>query len=71
MSASVFTKEDINLIKESWASLEASVRLRCESEEELKRILEMLQNAIAQVADLLSSATDTSSQIAQNIGQMA
>ena len=38
MSASVFTKEDINLIKESWASLEASVRLRCESEEELKSL---------------------------------
>ena len=36
MSASVFTKEDINLIKESWASLRESVRLRCEDESELE-----------------------------------
>jgi hypothetical protein len=42
-----------------------------ESEEELKKILETLQNAISQVVDILSSATDTSSLIAQNIGQMA
>ena len=42
-----------------------------ESEEELEQILQMLQNAVAQVAELLSSATNTSDEIAQNIGAMA
>lgn len=42
-----------------------------ESEEELNLILEAIQNAIGQLAELLSSATDTSAQIASNIGQMA
>ena len=42
-----------------------------ESEEELEAILQQLQNAVAQVAQLLSSATDTSDMIAQNIGAMA
>ena len=42
-----------------------------ESEEELQKILEMIQANIGQVADMLSSATDTSSEIARNIGAMA
>ena len=42
-----------------------------ECEEELEQILQQLQNAVAQVAELLSSATDTSDEIAHNIGAMA
>jgi len=42
-----------------------------ESEEELQQILAQLQNAVAQVAELLSSATDTSEEIAHNLGAMA
>ncbi|MBR1588118.1 MAG: type III secretion system translocon subunit SctE [Kiritimatiellae bacterium] len=42
-----------------------------ESEEELKQILLQLQAAVAQVAEMLSSATDTSNEIAQNLGAMA
>ena len=50
----------------------AALRQRLdESEEELEQILQQIQNAISQVADLLSSATDTSDEIAQNIGAMA
>lgn len=42
-----------------------------ESEEELRKILEMLQSNIGQIADMLSSATDTSLEIARNLGAMA
>ena len=42
-----------------------------ESEEELENILQMLQDAVSQVAQMLSSATDTSDEIALNIGAMA
>ena len=42
-----------------------------ESEEELKKILEAIQNGISQVAQLIESATSTSADIAKNIGQMA
>ena len=42
-----------------------------ECEEELEQILQQLQNAVAQVAEILSSATDTSDEIAKNIGAMA
>lgn len=42
-----------------------------ESEEELEQILQQIQNAISQVAAMISSATDTSDAIAQNIGAMA
>ena len=42
-----------------------------ESEEELQQILAQLQNAVAQIAELLSSATDTSNEIANNLGAMA
>ena len=42
-----------------------------ESQDELQQILEALQNCISQLADLLSSATDTSDEIANQIGQMA
>lgn len=42
-----------------------------ESEEELKKIIDAIQNAIAQVAQLIESSTDTSSAIANQIGQMA
>ena len=42
-----------------------------ESEEELQLIVEQLQSAITKIADLISSATDQSAEIANNIGQMA
>lgn len=42
-----------------------------ESEEELQAILEAIQNGIAQIAELIGSATNTSEEIARNIGQMA
>ena len=38
MSASVFTKEDLNLIKEAWADLKVVARERCENETELKTV---------------------------------
>jgi len=42
-----------------------------ESEEELNEILEAIQNALGQIAEILASATDTQSEIAGQIGQMA
>ena len=42
-----------------------------ECEEELNQILQQLQQSIGQVAEMLSSATDTSTQIANNLGAMA
>ena len=42
-----------------------------ESEEELQALLEALQNNIGQIAELLASETDTQSEIANQIGQMA
>lgn len=42
-----------------------------ECEEELEQILQQLQNNVAQVAEMLSSATDTSNEIASNMGAMA
>ena len=42
-----------------------------ECEEELEQILQQLQQAISQTAEMLSSATDTSTQIANNLGAMA
>ena len=42
-----------------------------ECEEELNQILEQLQQAISQVAEMLMSATDTSNEIANNLGAMA
>ena len=42
-----------------------------ECEEELEQILQQLQNVVGQVAQLLTSATDTSASIANNLGQMA
>lgn len=42
-----------------------------ESEEELNAIIEALQNAIGQIADLIASQTDTESEIAAKISQMA
>ena len=42
-----------------------------ESQEELQQIMEQIEAGIGKVADLISSATDTSTEIAQNIGQMA
>jgi hypothetical protein len=42
-----------------------------ESEEELQQLLQMIQQSIGQIAELITSATDTSSEIAQNIGAMA
>ena len=42
-----------------------------ECEEELEQILQQLQNVLGQVAQLLTSATNTSNEIANNLGQMA
>jgi len=42
-----------------------------ESQEELQQILDSIQTFIGQLADLLSSASDTGNEIAQQIGQMA
>ena len=42
-----------------------------ESEEELEALLQAIQNNIGQIAELLASETDTQSEIAQQIGQMA
>lgn len=42
-----------------------------ESEEELNAILEAIQNGLGQIADILASQTDTQTEIAGQIGQMA
>ena len=42
-----------------------------ESEEELNAIIEAIQNSIGQIAELLSSETDTQNEIANKISQMA
>jgi hypothetical protein len=42
-----------------------------ESQEELQKILEQIQSGIGELAQMIGSATDTSAEIAQNIGQMA
>ena len=42
-----------------------------ESEEELQILLEQIESGIGDIAQMVSSATDTSSEIAQNMGQMA
>lgn len=42
-----------------------------ESQEELQQLLQLVQNGIGIIADMISSATDTSNEISQNIGAMA
>ena len=42
-----------------------------ESQEELQIILQQIQAGIGKIAELITSATDTSDQIARNIGAMA
>ena len=42
-----------------------------ESEEELEALLQAIQNSISQIVELLASETDTQSEIASQIGQMA
>ena len=42
-----------------------------EAQEELEAILEMIQDLIGQIAQLLSSQTDTANEIAMQMGQMA
>ena len=42
-----------------------------ESQEELQKILEQIQAGIGELAQMIGSATDTSAEIAMNIGQMA
>ena len=42
-----------------------------ESQEELQKILEQIQSGIGELAQMIGSATDTSAEIALNIGQMA
>jgi len=58
-------------VKETEKILAALKQRLDESEEELEQILQQLQAAVAQVAELLSSATDTSEEIAHNLGAMA
>lgn len=42
-----------------------------ESQEELQQILQQIEAGIGKIAELITSATDTSTEIARNIGQMA
>ena len=42
-----------------------------ESQEELQMLLQQIEAGIGKIAELISSATDTSDMIAQNMGQMA
>ena len=42
-----------------------------EAEEELKKILELIQNFVGEIAQLLASQTDTANEIAAQMGQMA
>ena len=42
-----------------------------ESEEELQALLEMIESSLSNISTIVASATDTTSEIAQNIGQMA
>lgn len=42
-----------------------------EAEEELEKILQMIQDLVGQIAQLLSSQTDTTAEIAMQMGQMA
>lgn len=58
-------------VKETEKFIAALKQRLDESEEELQQIIQQLQNAVAQVAEMLSSATDTSDEIAKNLGAMA
>jgi len=42
-----------------------------ESEEELQALIQLIQSGLSDVAQIVGSATDTSSEIANNMGQMA
>ena len=42
-----------------------------ESDEELQRLLQMIESALGRVAELIGSSTDTSREIAEKIGEMA
>ena len=42
-----------------------------ESQEELEKILEQIQNIYSDIAAIINSAIDTESEIAQKMGQMA
>ena len=42
-----------------------------ESEEELQTLLQLVQTGLSDIAQMIGSATDTSSEIAHNMGQMA
>jgi len=58
-------------VKETEKILAALRQRLDECEEELEQIMQQLQAAVSQVAELLSSATDTSEAIANNLGAMA
>jgi hypothetical protein len=58
-------------VKETEKFIELIRRKLEESEEELQQILDAIQALMGQLADLLSSASDTGEEIAQQIGQMA
>jgi transloator len=42
-----------------------------DSEEELQNLLQLIQQSVGKIAELIASATDTSGEIAKNIGAMA
>jgi len=61
-------KADVTELEKIIAELQ---RRLDESEEELNQLLQAIQNGLGQIAALLASATDTQSEIANKIGQMA
>ena len=62
------SKADLSELEKIMAELQRRLE---ESEEELTAILEAIQNGLGQIAAILASATDTQTEIASQIGQMA
>ena len=65
---SELTKADLTELEKIMAELQ---RRLDESEEELNAILQAIQNALGQIAEILASATDTQLEIASQMGNMA
>ena len=65
---SEMSKAELSELEKIMAELQ---RRLDESEEELNAILEAIQNGLGQIAAILASATDTQTEIAGQIGQMA
>ncbi len=62
------SQADLSELEKIMAELQRRLE---ESEEELNAILEAIQNGLGQIAAILASATDTQTEIASQIGQMA